>query len=69
MDKLEDYAQAKEVYSNLLKSDSTLVIAAEELDKLNRKVAYLWRLKQQEQAFENIRNSPPPAVERKEINN
>ena len=69
LDKLGNYVEAQEVYANLLKSDSTLVIAAEELDKLNRKVAYLWRLKQQEQAFDSIRNSPPPAVERKEINN
>ncbi len=69
LDKLGNYADAQEVYTNLVKSDSTLVIASEELDILNRKVAYLWRLKQQEQAFDSIRNSPPPAVERKEINN
>ncbi|MTI40121.1 tetratricopeptide repeat protein [Fulvivirga lutimaris] len=69
LDKLGNYAEAQEVYTNLVKSDSTLVIASEELDILNRKVAYLWRLKQQEEAFESIRNSPPPAVERKEINN
>lgn len=69
LDKLGNYVEAQEVYNNLLKSDSTLLIASEELDILNRKVAYLWRLKQQEQAFESIRNSPPPAVERKEIKN
>lgn len=68
LDKLRDYNLAKVYYEAIVKSDSTDVIALDELDKLNRKVAYLWRLSQQEKAFNSIRNSAPPEVERKDIN-
>lgn len=69
LDKLRNYQESKKIYESILEYDSTVHIAARELDILNRKVAYLWRLQQQEKAFDSIRNSPPPAVERKEIEN
>jgi tetratricopeptide (TPR) repeat protein len=69
LNKLRSYTDAKEVYESILKYDSTMQIAAAELDILNRKVAYLWRLQKQEKAFDSIRNRPPPPVIRKEIEN
>ncbi len=69
LDKLRNYKESKKVYESILEYDSTVQIATKELDILNRKVAYLWRLQRQEKAFDSIRNSPPPAVERKEIEN
>ena len=68
LDRARLYEESKEYYASLIQIDSTDVIANEELNKLNRKIAYLWRLKQQEKAFDSIRNSAPPAVERKEVN-
>lgn len=67
-DELRDYVESKNYYNSLLQIDSTDVIAAEELDKLNRKIAYLWRLERQKKAFDSIRNSAPPVVERKDVN-
>ncbi len=69
LDKKRKYDEAKQVYEKLIIQDSTDLVVKEELDKLNRKVAYLWRLKQQEQSFDSLRNNTaPPTVERKEVN-
>jgi tetratricopeptide (TPR) repeat protein len=47
-DKLRYYEEAAAVYVALISRDSTNYLAKEELDKLQRKVAYLTRLKQEE---------------------
>ncbi|MEQ8925258.1 MAG: tetratricopeptide repeat protein [Fulvivirga sp.] len=67
-DNLREYNESKVYYEALVKYDSTDVIALNELDKLNRKIAYLWRLRQQERNFDSIRTSTPPVVERKDVN-
>lgn len=68
LDKLRQYEESKVYYEGLVQQDSTDIIATNELAILNRKVAYLWRLSQQEQAFDSLRNSTPPPVIRKSVN-
>ncbi|QSE96653.1 tetratricopeptide repeat protein [Fulvivirga lutea] len=68
LDNLREYNESKLYYEALVKYDSTDAIALDELDKLNRKIAYLWRLQQQERTFDSIRTSAPPVVERKDVN-
>ncbi len=69
LDKTLNYDSAINIYQVIISEDSTMNIAITELDILKRKVAYLWRLRQQEKAFDSIRNSPPPVIERKEFLN
>jgi tetratricopeptide (TPR) repeat protein len=68
-DNLKQYDEAIVIYRSIIERDSTINIAQVELDNLNGKVAYLWRLQRQAKSFDSIRNSPPPTVERKEANN
>lgn len=67
LDKKRRYQEAIEVYKTILATDSTYNLAITELDNLQRKVAYLWRLEQQRKALDSSRNDPPPAVQKKEI--
>lgn len=64
LDKLRRYRESKVLYELLVRRDSS---AADELDKLNRKIAYLWQRKQQERELEAVKNMMPPTVERKEM--
>jgi tetratricopeptide (TPR) repeat protein len=69
MDNLNQYDEAIEIYKSIIERDSTINIAQVELNKLNGKVAYLWRRQRQAISFDSIRKSQPPSVERKEVNN
>ncbi|ELR68821.1 hypothetical protein C900_05834 [Fulvivirga imtechensis AK7] len=67
LDKKRRYQEAIEVYQAILATDSTYNLAITELDNLQRKVAYLWRLEQERKEMDSTRNNPPPAVQKKEI--
>ncbi|MEX2336579.1 MAG: tetratricopeptide repeat protein [Fulvivirga sp.] len=68
LDKARKYSEAIEVYEMIVTADSTFNLAVTELDNLRRKVAYLWRLREQRQAaFDSAKNNPPATVEKKEI--
>jgi tetratricopeptide (TPR) repeat protein len=59
LDLLRQYPGAIEMYEAILERDSTYYLAQEELDKLQRKVAYLTRLRQEQE------RKPLPALEPK----
>ncbi|MTI22715.1 hypothetical protein E1176_16910 [Fulvivirga sp. RKSG066] len=68
LDKRRRYQEAIGVYEGILSQDSTYNLARQELDKLKRKVAYLWQLEQQKQK-DSVVNNQPPTIEKKNIDN
>ncbi len=69
LDRLRNYSEAMEVYTQIIEADSTDNLARTELDKLRRKVSYLQRLEQQRRAADALQNNLPPSLDRKEIEN
>ncbi|UII19070.1 tetratricopeptide repeat protein [Fulvivirga ligni] len=67
LDKQRKYQDAIGAYEQILQRDSTFNLAQAELEVLQRKVAYLWRLQQEKASLDAIRNGPPPAVKKKDI--
>ena len=61
-----DEAKAKNIYENILQNDTTAIIARHELQKLERKIAYLRDLKRKE-AIQSQMDSIKPA-KRLELN-
>ncbi len=66
MDKRGMYNEAKGIYENILQIDTTAIIARQELQKLERKIAYLRDLKRKE-AIQSQMDSIKPA-KRLELN-
>ncbi|UII25568.1 tetratricopeptide repeat protein [Fulvivirga maritima] len=67
LDKQRQYQLAIETYEEILKKDSTNNLAQTELEVLQRKVAYLWRLQQEKTSQEATGENSPAAVEKKDV--